>query len=155
MFHLKKGEDLYYGDRKASSPTVIDQITGIHISSIVEGSDVEIEGESLMFPFSIQEVDDLLKEVNNEAGFYWKRDNTDNFVLVNEKSGKRIYVDWTQFEDKPHWSERVSPKVKQAWVQWYTKGRWQDGMAPIIYDKPLDFGLAGWHCIQWLNDVTY
>lgn len=154
-FHLKNGEDLYYGDRKASSPAIIDQITGIHISSIVEGSDAEIEGESLLFPFTMQELNDLIKGVNDEAGFYWRRDNTDNFVVVEESTGSRTYVAWTQFEDKPEWSDRLPLKVRRAWVKWYTEGRWNNGMATIVYDKPIDFGLPGWHTIQWLNDCTY
>lgn len=50
---------------------------GIKIGSIVEGSDVEVGPVELKFPFHPNELEQALNDINHEADFYWRRDNTD------------------------------------------------------------------------------
>jgi len=51
-------------------------VVGVEIGSIVEGSDVEIDPEYLAFPFTDRDFDAAVQRINNEASFYWERDNT-------------------------------------------------------------------------------
>jgi len=67
-----------------------DDIIGIEIGSIVEGSDVEIGPIFLRFPFTSDELDVTVRAIDDEASFYWKRDNEDDFVLTSD--GVEYYV---------------------------------------------------------------
>lgn len=73
---------LYYEDAEAhASPEILadnpdfGSSVSVSIGSIVEGSDAEVGPYILTFPFSSQEWDDRVKQVNDEAVAYWHRDN--------------------------------------------------------------------------------
>ena len=87
-------EDRYacYEDKGSDDPSLLldDDIIGIEVGSIVEGSDVEVGPIFLRFPFTSDELDVTVKEIDDEASFYWKRDNEDDFVLTSD--GKEYYV---------------------------------------------------------------
>jgi len=89
---LTEDRSCYYEDTGADDPSLLldDDIIGIEIGSIVEGSDVEVGPIFLRFPFTSDELDVAVKEINDEASFYWKRDNEDDFVLTSE--GVEYYV---------------------------------------------------------------
>ena len=87
-------EDRYahYEDKGSDDPSLLldDDIIGIEIGSIVEGSDVEIGPIFLRFPFTSDELDVTVRGINDEASFYWKRDNEEDFVLTSD--GVDYYV---------------------------------------------------------------
>ena len=86
---LEDGSDIYYESEKANGP-LVDVITGLEIGSIVEGSDVEVGPTLLEFPFTDKELWDTIEEINQEASFYWDRDNTDTYSI--EVDGKTYYL---------------------------------------------------------------
>ena len=74
---LTEGRSVYYEDTGADDPTLLDEkdIIGIEIGSIVESSDVEVGPYLLRFPITDEELDKTVKDINDEASFYWDRDN--------------------------------------------------------------------------------
>ena len=66
-------ETVNYSDTKAQS--TLEGCTGINFTSIVEGSEVEVDGYSLDFPFTEQQLEDTIKGINDEVSFYLERDN--------------------------------------------------------------------------------
>ena len=70
-------ERVYYED----APDVLPEGTTLWISSIVEGSDVEVEGGEAKTP---EEVDAVIEAVCEEVDFYWKRDNLVHACLNDE-----------------------------------------------------------------------
>lgn len=59
-------------------------IDGVSVSSIVEGSDVEVPGEKLTGDFTEAQFWNLVEQVNKEATFYWDRDNSDWYGIVEK-----------------------------------------------------------------------
>lgn len=57
-------------------------VRGVCISSIVEGSDVEIAPIEFVEDFDPQAFWDAADRVNREASFYWTRDNSDWYQVV-------------------------------------------------------------------------
>lgn len=83
---LEDGSDIYYESDKANNP-ITDKVVALEIGSIVEGSDVEIDGYSLKFPFTDNDLWGIVEQVNEEAKFYWDRDNTnDYFIEVGDET---------------------------------------------------------------------
>lgn len=113
--HKAKVGDFYYGD-ETSMARWTDPCLGIEIGSIVEGSDVEIEPQTLLFPFTSDDLEGVLESINDEAEFYWKRDNTTYFKLTHKGTGEAIYATWTQFDDGPggNYEESQLPMVEAA-----------------------------------------
>jgi len=79
----------YYEDKGSDDPSLLldEDIIGIEIGSIVEGSDVEVGPIFLRFPFTSDELDVTVREIDEEVSFYWKRDNEDDFVLTSTSDG--------------------------------------------------------------------
>ena len=90
---LTEDRSLYYEDKGADDQSNLTDpdIVGIEIGSIVEGSDVEVGPIFLRFPFTEDALDDALKSVNDEACFYWDRDNVDTFC-VHASDGKDYFI---------------------------------------------------------------
>ena len=86
----------YYEDKGSDDPSLLldADIIGIEIGSIVEGSDVEVGPIFLRFPFTSDELDVTVKEIDDEASFYWKRDNEDDFVLTSDGIGYYVTSGW-------------------------------------------------------------
>lgn len=93
---LTEDRNVYYESKGADDPTLLDDpdIIGIEIGSIVEGSDVEIGPEFLKFPFTEKELWDTVEQINEEASFYWKRDNEDDFLIEVDGNEYYITVGW-------------------------------------------------------------
>lgn len=89
-------ETVNYSDKKAQAP--LENCTGVNFSSIVEGSDVEVDGYSLDFPFTEQQLEDTLKGINDEVSFYWERDNVDSYHVSYK--GKDYYFDHSGKHDQ-------------------------------------------------------
>lgn len=104
-FTCSEGKDVYYEDKKAwekeSEQKWWGQCTGLQIGSIVEGSDVYVEGRFLEFPFTEKELDDTVKDIDEEADFYWKRDNSIYYRVIDDKGESIIYCQWVDFDDAP------------------------------------------------------
>lgn len=149
-FGAANGKDVYYEDEAARNmgQPWIDRCTGLKIGSIVEGSDVNIGPIYLPFPFTEKQLSDAIEQVNSEAVFYWKRDNTDNFTIYH--NGKPVGgASWENFSDEPEWWGDVPAKIRKAWRKWYEKNE------PRYTDKPFDFGVTGWTCTEFIDDSTF
>jgi len=90
----------YYEDDETEIPDGAKCI-GLAISSIVEGSDVEVMPVNIHFPFTTDDLNQLLSEVNAEATFYWERDNYQCFTVSVED--KRFIV--TCYDEVLDWGE--------------------------------------------------
>ena len=77
--------EVYYESGAANTLT---ECAGIKMGSIVEGSEAYVDREPMMFPFSGQEFDAYVKSINDEASFYWERDNLDHYRV---RQGKKEY----------------------------------------------------------------
>lgn len=146
---MKNGKDVYYGD----APDKLTGCIGVKVGSIVEGSDVEIDPEELIFPFTDKDFWNKVDEVNKQASFYWERDNTDNFQILK---GKKVigFVTWTEFDDKPKWEGEVPKDIQEKWVKWYTKDRWVNDSYVIPKDHTSKF-TKGWTCVQFYDEITF
>lgn len=101
---LEDGSDIYYESDKANNP-ITNKVVALEIGSIVEGSDVEIGGYSLKFPFTDNDLWGIVEQVNEEAKFYWDRDNTDDYFI--EVDGNTYYL-------KTGWGLEFSENTPQS-----------------------------------------
>lgn len=77
--------DIYYESDEANTLT---ECSGIKMGSIVEGSEAYVDREPMMFPFTGKEFDDYVTSINDEAVFYWNRDNLDHYLI---RQGEKEY----------------------------------------------------------------
>ncbi len=80
-FHMADGSALYAGNADRATLTRAAPVVGITIGSIVEGSEVCIDGNRLDFPFTEETLNAAVKNVEEQADFYWERDNHDWFTV--------------------------------------------------------------------------
>lgn len=96
---------VYYEDGQASEDKDEQDwwssCTGIEIGSIVEGSDVEVGPEYLAFPFTEDDLDRTVKGIDDEASFYWERDNSTYYTVCNKDGEAEMWCQWTEFNDTP------------------------------------------------------
>lgn len=85
-------EEVYYESAQAKS--TLDKCAGIKMGSIVEGSEAYVDRDPMMFPFSAEEFDDYVKGINDEACFYWERDNLDHYTVEDGKEEYYITSGW-------------------------------------------------------------
>lgn len=76
--YLVEDREVYYESDEANTLT---ECAGIKMGSIVEGSEAYVDRDPMMFPFTGKEFDDYVKSINDEASFYWERDNLDHYVV--------------------------------------------------------------------------
>ena len=138
------------------------EIVGVSLSSIVEGSDVEIDGVQFVAGEDSPTMDDWYKaldDINKEASFYWERDNCDWFWLLGPEDDIGFHIGWDGIE----WdcAKPDDEKVVQALEKWYKDGAnttWDQNVGMQThkdgewFDVP---GLPGWQLQQWCNDATY
>ncbi len=70
--------EVYYESDEANTLT---ECAGVKMGSIVEGSEAYVDRDPLMFPFTGKKFDNYVKSINDEASFYWERDNLDHYVV--------------------------------------------------------------------------
>jgi len=94
---------VYYEDDEANTDTLKlqDSCIGIEVGSIVEGSDVEIEPRTFIFPFDDASYDNGLEDLAEEVNFYWKRDNALYYSVSNIGGEGAIYCQWITFDSEP------------------------------------------------------
>lgn len=129
-----------YGDNLPDDSEEIGHITHIGASSIVEGSDVEIEFREAK---SEDEFWKNLEEINEEASFYWKRDNTTNLKITCEGE-EDVFASYTQFDDEPIPDASKNLKlVRKAF-----KAHWDN-------KKTFTFKGKTWAIEEWIDDSTF
>jgi len=155
-------EEIYYEDtitRVANwKDFFVGKCYGIKIGSIVEGSDVEIEGRVLEFPFTMDDLDRVVKEVNEEAAFYWERDNRINLIIIPPDGGamnppsdtnNTIYAYLEAFDDVVRCSDTGSPVegLPEEVLEWINE-------QGLNEDSP-QVDIKGWYVQAYCNDATY
>lgn len=94
-------DSVYYESKQANCTDWIDSCTGIGIGSIVEGSDVNVDPINLTFPFTDEDLDKAISDVNEEACFYWDRDNSQYYSVNSEDGTHLFYCQWIDGDDYP------------------------------------------------------
>ena len=108
---------IYYTEKEAYKP--IKDCIGIRMGSIVEGSDVAVTRNALLFPFTGKAFDEYVEGINEEAGFYWERDNVDTYRVLYK--GNQYFVDWHWGSPYEPWPEDLPPYVERklkAFLEW-------------------------------------
>lgn len=105
---------IYYEDAEAYSTGWINNCTGIKIGSIVEGSDSCATINELTFPFTEKDFDLALKNVNEEASFYFERDNG---IWLKIFDGEDVYFCQSIFGENK-WDERATELIKEIVHNW-------------------------------------
>ena len=91
--------------------TNVKGIKAFTIQTIVEGSDVTVDSEEFTLPVRTQEIEDWMNQMEEEAAFYWKRDNTKYYAVVKADRTPVVYYQWTDWEDKPEVSNPRKRKL--------------------------------------------
>lgn len=135
------------------------EIVGVSVSSIVEGSDAEVSGDTLHDDATTNDFWKLVEAVNQEASFLWERDNSDWFCLKSPE-GEPWWFHNTWGELKWHVDEDdLPPKEVVAAVEKFIQDdgnmTWEEGFGTQThaYDEyfPLK-GAEGWTVCQYIND---
>jgi len=131
---------------------------GIAVSSIVEGSDVELETRKIETTFSQSDFDKALEGLKHEVDFYWRRDNTTNIMVEQIDSAPTIpmhkhanigFVSWTEWDEHPHfYPEEQFPEALKAHLRnfdhWTSLN--EQGWTPLI---------AGYRAKTWIDCSEY
>ena len=156
------GMKLYYEDEAAAGRDFVKNIIGVKFGSIVEGSDVEISPVELMFPFESERIDEVIKGMDEEASFYWERDNKDWFYLKSPKGTHyAFHAGWGEVTWDSKKPIKAVVEAISAWTEEYYPGIWkkEDNNSYSMeagYDKYVPFpGRKGWEVSQWQNDMDY
>ena len=88
--------------------------SAISVSSIVEGSDVEIPGETLFGNFTKPQFWELVDSVAEEVKFYWERDNSVYLELFDTTNKETLYVSQSATTDKFYSSNDDIKLAQQA-----------------------------------------
>lgn len=131
-------DSVYYESKQAgqskTEQTWWDSCTGIGIGSIVEGSDVEVGPETLIFPFTEKDFDDAVQGVNDEATFYWKRDNCLYFTLWKEGGTEpEFWGQWVSFDDAPTGTWDDDPEIQEV-ADEVQNALWNQDANPLVTD---------------------
>ena len=155
-------KDFYYEDWSEENKFDLEKCLGIRIGSIVEGSDVEIGPVELRFPFTENEFSKAVEGINEEASFYWDRDNS-HWYTLRDAEGTQYPFHETWGEIK--WDEVPPKDAKKAAEKWIEDGgRWQKedpntpGATFATCEEgewiPLP-GIPGWTVVEYVNDCTF
>ena len=140
----------------------IDEITSVvdavSVSSIVEGSDVEVEGDQLSGEFTTDEFWKLVKEVGEEVEFYWKRDNTAWICVFNDAGETVANLNWENFDDL-EWDDEgdLTAEEKAAVVVAIEDHYSKDYHAVPQWDHDVTIGrvLDTYRVVEYCNDGTW
>ena len=100
-------KDIYYESHPANS--ALENCIGVRIGTIVEGSEVELGGDALLFPFTDVDFDQQIESLNSEATFYWKRDNVSSYSVIFKDT--EYYVDLIHYESFKELPKSIRKKV--------------------------------------------
>lgn len=137
------------------------EIIGVSVSSIVEGSDAEVSGETLDEDETIEDFWKLVESVNQEACFLWERDNS-QWYCIKSPEGEQWSLQDTWGDVKWHCDDDdLPPKtVVDAVAEFLENGgniTWQEGWGTQThkYDEYFSLPVEGWTMCEYLNDATY
>jgi len=105
-------EEVYYESDRGNA--MLDKCIGIKMGSIVEGSEAYVDREPMMFPFSGKEFDEYVKSINDEACFYWDRDNIDHYTVEDGKKEYYITSGWGSESKLPKKLQGIVNEFLQA-----------------------------------------
>ena len=143
-------------------------VDGVSISSIVEGSDVEIEGQKFTNEFVTHAFWQAVVAVNHEAKFYWIRDNSTWIVIVGEEWCESLKTTIRRnlaalhcqaFDDKPKWDNQggLTDKERQELDEFIRKHLDEiQNLKQGGKGLRVELGTKKTVFIQtWINDATY
>ena len=144
-------DGVYYEDKEAGD--YIYHCYGIKVGSIVEGSDVEVGPFEMVFPFSMEKFWKAVDEINEEAKFYWERDNSQWFLVISPK-GKEYYghETWGDITWDCHPKPRFHKEIEKDIFAFLEEGDlkcYGDG------SKTDPLSRKGWSIRGWINDTTF
>jgi len=99
-----------------SKLTIDSPLVSFSIQTIVEGSDVTVDGEEMALPIATKAVQDWIDDMEKQSSFYWERDNSLWYRLRNTKTGTVRTLQATQGEFKWH---QPTPKALRKKVEDY------------------------------------
>ncbi len=123
-------------------------LLGVSVSSIVEGSEVEIPPRIFEGDFKPEDFWKTVEEVAEEVRFYWRRDNTQWFYLHRD-GYLAAFANWTAFEELAFEipkGETLPDKVKSE-VREFAESNCE-------IDKPHQLS-DGWQVTQYYPDYTF
>lgn len=116
---LPDDREIYYGDKEAWELPMDTEVKYLRVGSIVEGSDVEVGPHDVEDP---KEFWKIVKEIDKECTFYWRRDNLDHFNLLrNGAPIGGIVCGWGEFELELD-GNRILKKDREALQKFCTDG---------------------------------
>lgn len=130
-------------------------LLGFTIQTIVEGSDVTVDGEYMECPVPVKEVEEWIRQMEETSKFYWERDNW-KWLIYTKPDGKQGTVEQTW--DGFNWSDERHPDVpldvREAIETVFDSDG--NGFYSVEYGKDIPVpGFDGWHVHECLNECTY
>jgi len=161
------GGEWEYGDSLPREPLseVEEPVDAISVSSIVEGSDVEIDGNVLEGDFTKEDFWELCDDVAKQVEFYWERDNSDWYIVEGPRDRFGVSSCWGEIK----WDMDPPPAVR-AGAESMIKNDWREVTEGSGFIEPtipghdhdvsaedaLDIpGHPGWTIRAWVNDSTF
>ena len=136
-----------YGSELPNTPVeeLKGTVDGIWVKSIVEGSDVELDGYNFdADTFDPKAFWEAVTGVNEEARFYWERDNS-TWVDVFGKHIGHLQETWGKFKwDNPN----EIPGEDRGMIE-----RFVSDLETFEYDTPYPVG--EYQVSVWLNDTVF
>jgi len=151
------GEWVYGQDLPDKTPIEKLDLSGVRVSSIVEGSDVEIDGKIFDAPFKPDEFWKAVKAVNDEASFYWVRDNSVWYHVWDSAGEYDAWCHIEGFDDAVKWDDagKMPPALRNDLSAAIMKHADE-----IPMEKPFPYTIPGMgsDCFfiqEFENDTTY
>ena len=119
-FNYNKIEDKSYwvhnGDDRVIS--IKEPLIGFTIQTIVEGSDVNVDSDEFMVPVKTSEINKWVQHMEEEASFYWKRDNNMH-LRIKGPNDVVLYCDygWNGNLEDMSEEELFTEELKTAIIQ--------------------------------------
>lgn len=120
--------EVYYESDEANTLT---ECAGIKMGSIVEGSEAYVDREPMMFPFTTAEFDSYVKSIDDEADFFWKRDNLDHYRVMQGKKEYYITAGWGE-------ELKLPKKLREAVTAFLQNNELEEGPTITIPDTKIE-----------------
>ena len=79
-----------------------DKVIAVRSGSIIEGADYDATPFTMSFPFTSEEWDNAVTNLESEVSEEWEKNNTTYFKITRVSDDSEFYYGgWTQFEDAP------------------------------------------------------
>ena len=119
--------------------------TGIGVCGYVEGSDVDLEPIWLSDSFTRDQFYEALNETDEEASFYWHRDNENNFIVEVDRESYWAKETWEGIKHDPE----LPKEALALFENWLTQDT-----RPIEIDKAIALSDTV-SVTEWLDDSTW